>query len=689
MRRVLGLLALGLMVIFLFGCGETKKETKYVEKELNPPKAPSGLIATSVSSSQIDLSWVDNSGNESRLELWRKTGGEIWGLVSELPADTTSYSDTGLKAETEYFYQIRACNRDGCSKFSETTSAITQPAPISPPEAPSGLSASALSSSQVLLTWQHNSDDEDGFKIERDDGTGFQEIATISANQTSYLDENLSPSTSYIYQVKAYNSAGESGYSNQAQATTFDLSASCQGYCGGQSPSGCYCDQICWDYGDCCSDICEVCGFCGPACVDADGDGFYTNPRCGTAGDCEDSDSTVYPGAPELCDGKDNQCPGDSGYGRIDETCYWARTYGGEDDDIPIPYDREISIKTTADGNYIFSTGSKSFGTGNNEGWIVKVNQTGEIIWQQILAGTTTEPIGKCSDIINTLDGGYIAICKNTFVKLDSSGIIEWEKTYWEDSGLFSINLTSDGGYISAGFIDLASRDVRLIKLDANGNKVWEKAYGGSGFEDCVAGIVELSNGDYIFTAWSTSYGAGRDDFWVVRIDKNGNMVWDKTFGGTGMEDPEAMIRTSDNYLIITGFTTSYGSGGVDVWVLKLDTNGNLIWSKTFGGVGNERAHWSGGLKEIPGEGYVIVGETNSYGDGDKDIYILKIDPDGNLIWQKTYGGSFEDCARSVDLTPDGGLIVAGYTNSFGAGKYDVWILKLDSGGNCLGWGCP
>jgi len=135
-------------IIFIISCGETKKETKYVEKELNPPNAPSNLQATAVSESQIDLNWQDNADNEERFELWRKTEGEIWGLVSELPADTVSYSDTGLEPETEYFYQIRACNKDGCSKFSETASAITQPAPISPPEAPSGLSASALSSSR-------------------------------------------------------------------------------------------------------------------------------------------------------------------------------------------------------------------------------------------------------------------------------------------------------------------------------------------------------------------------------------------------------------------------------------------------------------------------------------------------------------------------------------------------------------
>jgi len=171
MRRFLNFWIVVFIGLFLFSCGETKKETKYIEKELSPPAAPSNLQVIAVSESQIDLSWQDNADNEERFELWRRTEGEVWGLVSELSADVITYSDTGLKADTEYFYQVRACNKDGCSGFSEIASATTQPSPQIPPNAPSGLSASALSSSQILLTWQDNSDNEDGFKIERDDGT--------------------------------------------------------------------------------------------------------------------------------------------------------------------------------------------------------------------------------------------------------------------------------------------------------------------------------------------------------------------------------------------------------------------------------------------------------------------------------------------------------------------------------------
>ena len=138
MKKKMFILAGILSFLIIFSCEtkkEVKEETKYIEKELNPPEAPSDLVATAVSASQIDLSWVDNSDNEERFELWRRVEGEVWGLVSELPADTTSYSDMGLSAETEYLYQIRACNKDGCSAFSKLTSATTQPAPPSAADA--------------------------------------------------------------------------------------------------------------------------------------------------------------------------------------------------------------------------------------------------------------------------------------------------------------------------------------------------------------------------------------------------------------------------------------------------------------------------------------------------------------------------------------------------------------------------
>jgi len=875
-------LGIGIFLTFLiFGCGETKKETKYVEKELNPPKAPSGLVASAVSESQIDLSWVDNSGNESRLELWRKTEGEIWGLVSELPADTVSYSDTGLEAETEYFYQIRACNKDGCSGFSEIASAITQQAPASPPNAPSGLStsalsssqvlltwqdnsdneenfkversdgsgfaeiatvlanqtsyldeglsgdttytywvcacnsagcsdysqetqvqtppppisipnppsnlqatsisssqidlvwqdnsddetkfevwrkvaggvwglvaelnanltsfsdtglapdteyfyqvracnsagcssfsevanattqsaplsapnapsglsASALSSSQILLTWQDNSDDEEGFKIERDDGSGFIEIATVSANQTSYLDEGLSPSTTYAYQIKAYNSAGESGYSNQAQATTFDLSASCQGYCGGQGVGGCWCDESCWDYGDCCPDVCDVCGICSPNCVDADGDGFYTKPRCGTAVDCDDSDSTIYPGAPEICDRKDNQCPGDNGYGQIDEICYWARTYGGTKTEWA------EAIKQTSEGGYIVTGWTTTYGAGGEDIWILKLDSRGDVIWSITYGNSVNDERAHWDrGVQQTSDGGYIVVGEtNThssdsdalILKLDSDGNIIWSVSYGgtQRDTARSVQETLDGGYIVAGWTNsygAGDYDVWILKLDLNGNLNWSKTFGDSG-DDKAISIIQTQDGGYAVAGWTSSYGSGGVDVWVLKLDANGNRLWDKTFGGSANDDGRAIIQESSGNYIIAGRTSSYGAGNIDVWILKLDVNGNKIWDKTFGGVQND---YASSITESRDGTYVVAGWTNSFGAGNWDILTIKVDSNANIIGFKTFGKAGSDNAYSITSTYDGGYILAGLTSSYGAGGLDFWVLKLDANGDCPG----
>jgi len=184
------------------------------------PNAPDGLSATTVSSSQIDLSWTDNSSNEDGFKIERKTGsGGTYSQIATVGANETSYNDTGLSAATTYYYRVWAYNTAGNSSYSNEASATTQQ---NLPAAPSGLSATAVSTSQINLAWTDNSNNENGFKIERKTGAGgtYSQIATVGANVTSYNNTGLSASTTYYYRVRAYNDAGNSGYSNEASATT-------------------------------------------------------------------------------------------------------------------------------------------------------------------------------------------------------------------------------------------------------------------------------------------------------------------------------------------------------------------------------------------------------------------------------------------------------------------------------------
>lgn len=185
------------------------------------PQPPSSLTATATSSTQINLSWTDNANDETGFELESSTDGTNFTKITDLAANTTTYSHTGLNASTKYYYRIRAKNSAGASSYSNVADATTQAPPVTIPQPPSALVASTVSSSQINLTWTDNAKDETGFEVERStDGTNFAKIADVAANATSYSNTGLNSSTKYYYRIRAKNSAGSSAYSNIADATT-------------------------------------------------------------------------------------------------------------------------------------------------------------------------------------------------------------------------------------------------------------------------------------------------------------------------------------------------------------------------------------------------------------------------------------------------------------------------------------
>ena len=203
-----------LFAILFYSFAEAAKPT--------PPPAPSNLTASAVSTSQINLAWSDNSTNETGFKLERASSSSgPWSLLATLGANVTSYQNTGLSASTTYYYRAYAYNKTGNSSYSNTASATTQ-TPVTIPNAPSNLAASAVSSSQINLSWTDNSSNETGFKIERATSASgpFSQIGTTAANATTYQNTGLTASTTYYYRVRANNTAGDSSYSNTANATT-------------------------------------------------------------------------------------------------------------------------------------------------------------------------------------------------------------------------------------------------------------------------------------------------------------------------------------------------------------------------------------------------------------------------------------------------------------------------------------
>jgi fibronectin type 3 domain-containing protein len=182
------------------------------------PAAPSGLVATAASSTQINLAWTDNSGNEDGFKIERSTDGANFLEIATVGANVTTYADTGRTAATAYYYRARSFNIGGNSGYSNVANATTLP---NPPAAPSVLAATAVSSTQINLTWTDNASNEDGFKIERStDGSSFSQIATAGADASTYSDTGLAPAAPYYYRVRAFNAGGNSAYSNTTNATT-------------------------------------------------------------------------------------------------------------------------------------------------------------------------------------------------------------------------------------------------------------------------------------------------------------------------------------------------------------------------------------------------------------------------------------------------------------------------------------
>jgi hypothetical protein len=206
------------------------------------------------------------------------------------------------------------------------------------------------------------------------------------------------------------------------------------------------------------------------------------------------------------------------------------------------------------------------------------------------------------------------------------------------------------------------------------------KTIGGS-VTDVAYSIIQSSDGGYAVAGYTESFGAGGRDIYVVKLDSSGNIIWTKTIGGSSDDEAFSIIQSSDGGYIVAGRTSSFGAGSGDIYVVKLDSSGNVVWAKTIGGSSND---WAISITQSSDGGYVVAGSTWSFGAGSGDIYVVKLDSSGNIVWTKTIGGNSDDFARSIIQSSDGGYVVAGLTQSFGAGGYDFYVVKLDSGGNIV-----
>ena len=268
---------------------------------------------------------------------------------------------------------------------------------------------------------------------------------------------------------------------------------------------------------------------------------------------------------------------------------------------------------------------------------------------------------------------------------------VMWSQTYGsneEAEWAYSLVQASDGGYaIAGGAMALGvSYDFWLVKTDENGSMQWSQKYGGTS-EDRAYSLIETSDGGFALAGGTHSFGAGSYDFWLVKTDTNGNMEWSRTYGGALYDTARSLVETSDGGYAIAGYTSSVGAGNYDCWLVKTDSSGNMEWNQAYGGTENEHAY---SLVETSGGEYVMTGSIESFGAGKGDFWLINIDANGNEEWNQTYGGLEHEIARSLVETFDGGYAMAGQTTTGDAAvnagdSYDLWMIKTDGSGK-LEW---
>ena len=319
----------------------------------------------------------------------------------------------------------------------------------------------------------------------------------------------------------------------------------------------------------------------------------------------------------------------------------------------------------------------------------------GKMTWERTIGGANDDKLISMEELPG---GGGIAV-GNTIsmgeggedilaIKVDGFGRTVWQRTYGGSGNdvPYDIKVAKDGsGFLVSGGTTSKGNggiDVWVFKLDNDGNMVWEQTFGGS-YDDVPGDIAALTPGGdkFLVVAYTQSKGAGSEDIWFFEADKDGNIAWEKTFGGPMSDIPDDLKILGDDGFLMTGWQDSKGAGGYDAWMLRMDKDGNKLWGRTYGEDGDDIIE----TMHVVDSGYLLAGRTDSKGVGGTDAWLMKVDKLGNIIWEKTYGGPKDDDFRDIENAPDGTYLIAGVTKSFGArGGGDVLVMNINDNGEII-----
>ena len=406
----------------------------------------------------------------------------------------------------------------------------------------------------------------------------------------------------------------------------------------------------------------------------------------------------------------------------------WNLSLGGSNTDMP------SQVVSTPDGGSLIVGRSSSddldfdAGLGNADGVVLKMSSSGEVEWLKHYGGSQDDSL---EDVAALSDGSFIVAGKSQsddgdlainhgsydfwILKLTAEGDILWSLSFGgsNDDMAKAVTITQDGGIAVIGksqsgdgdvSVNYGWHDIWILKLSADGVLEWEKTLGGSSYDD-PSDVLELADGGFMVLAGtessdfdvSTNYsgqsGDG-EDCWVVKLDESGQIVWEKSFGGSGEDSPDELIQSDDGNYLICGRTSSQdfdiaeANGSNDGWILKIDDQAQLIWSKAFGG---SETDWIRAIEKAPEGGYFFTGYSQSDDGmvpgnyGGHDCWIGHLTEEGQLLWSQNFGGSSDDRSSSLSIQEDGKILVAGYSTSADIdvvnnnGGYDYWLAGLIS----------
>jgi hypothetical protein len=411
----------------------------------------------------------------------------------------------------------------------------------------------------------------------------------------------------------------------------------------------------------------------------------------------------------------------------------WAFSLGGTNTD----WASEIMASSSGSILVLGRSSSDDFdfenSLGESDAIITKMDDLGNIQWLKHFGGSGEDSV---RDIQETPDGGFIVVGESSssdgdlssnqgnydfwVFKLDANGLVEWSVSYGgsSDDKARAVCVTADQGFIVVGDSrsddgdvsgNYGADDVWVIKLDATGNLIWEMHYGGSGGE-YAAGIIQITGGEYIVLSGTESddfdvsenyslqanddENDDGEDCWVLKLDAIGQIIWEQNFGGSGEESPEELVKIDDQKYLICGRTSSQDiditdpNGSNDGWVMQINDQAELVWSNALGG---SESDWINGITLDPAGGYIFAGSSKS-GDGEvaqnyggHDAWLGKLSVEGELLWEKNFGGTNDERARSIDLLENGQILFAGHSLSSdidvetNSGGGDMWVVCLDS----------